>query len=197
MRRGDLSKLCRKLRSLGIDYVLVGGMAVELAGHETGTEDVDLLVSLAEYQGTFEKLAGDRNFRHMEALETIGGGQFFTGDRWIDLDFINPRLFRGKLSAERFVSYVKRYRSRKTAFGRVAAPEVTWYMRLVVPDWEIYVQKILRDIRAGVPDELLGEALAIARHLGVDDVVRQRIEKVKEMAGMMIQSSSQDAGPRA
>lgn len=167
-----------------MDYVLVGGMAVELAGYPTGTEDVDFAVTMREYQRVMGMLADRPRFREVESLDTIGGAQFFTGTAWIDVDFLNPKLFRGKRSGDRFLRYVKRYRSVKTSLGPVARPEVAWYMRLVVPDWEIYVQKTLRDVRAGVPEETLKDVLAIARVLDVEEALRPRVEKTQEVLHM-------------
>jgi hypothetical protein len=180
LRRADLRKLCRALRDLDVEYVLVGGMAVELAGYPTGTEDVDFAVTMREFERAMRKLNADPRFRNVESLGTIGGAGFFTGDRWIEIDFLNPTLFRGRKTGDDFMRYLRRYRSKETAFGPVARPEVTWYMRLVIPDWEIYVQKILRDARAGTPERTLEGALAIASVLGVDRVVAPRIRKTRE-----------------
>lgn len=168
-----------------VDYVLVGGMAVELAGYPTGTEDVDFAVTLRQFERVMQQVAHHPRFREVESLETIGGAQFFTGTGWIDVDFLNPTLFRGKKSGDRFLRYVKRYRSLKTSLGPVGLPEVTWYMRLVVPDWEIYVQKTLRDVRAGVPAETLKAVLAIAKVLGVEDMLRPRVRKTQEYLTMI------------
>jgi len=180
VRSKDPQKLCRALHEMEVDYVLVGGMAVELAGYPTGTEDVDFAVTMRQFEDVMRRLQGDRRFRDVKSLGTIGGAQFFVGDRWIDVDFLNPRLFQGRKSGDDFIAYVKRYRSRKTALGPVAAPEITWYMRLAIPDWEIYVQKILRDVRAGVPANTLDDVLAIARILGIERVLRPRVQKTRE-----------------
>ncbi|MFQ5907656.1 MAG: hypothetical protein ACE5JE_02335 [Thermoplasmata archaeon] len=180
MMQEELEALAAVLRELGVDYVLVGGMAVELAGFSTGTEDVDFAVTMREFDRVLEELDRDARFRDVESLGTIGGAQFFTGARWLDVDFVNPKLFRGRKSGEDFIRYVKRYRSRDTLVGPVAHPAVTWYMRLIVPDWQVYVQKILRDIRAGVPEEILETALVIGKVLGVGEVLRPRVKKTRD-----------------
>ncbi len=156
-------------------------MAVELAGYRTGTEDVDPVVTMSQFSRSLSKLSKDRMFRNVEELSTIGGAQFYTGDRWVDVDFINPRLFKGRRTGDEFVSYIRRYRSRKTRWGHVAGPEVTWYMRLCVPDWLIYVQKIIRDVRAGVPEDVLEKSLGIARALGVHGEIAARVRKVRQV----------------
>ena len=186
MRQEDLEELSSVLRDLKVDYVLVGGMAVDLAGFPTGTEDVDFVVSMREFERVMQRIQSHRKFRNVENLGTIGGGQFFTGDGWMDVDFLNPRLFKGKRTGDQFIRYVRRYRSRKTPIGPVALPEVAWYMRLVVPDWEIYIQKILRDVRAGVPESMLEVALAIGRVFGVEDTLRPRVKKAREFLSMVL-----------
>ncbi len=161
-------------------------MALELAGYPTGTEDVDFAVTMREFERVMKRLEDHSRFQDVESLGIIGGAQFFTGDRWIDVDFLNPRLFRGKRSGDRFIRYIKRYRSKKMSLGPVARHEVAWYMRIVVPDWEIYVQKILRDVRAGVPESTFKDALTIAGFLGVEDVVRPRVKKAREFLSMAL-----------
>lgn len=168
------------LRELDVDYVLVGGMAVELAGFPTGTEDVDFAVTMRDFDRVLKQLEDDPRFREVESLGTIGGAQFFTGDRWLDVEFLNPKLFQGEKSGNAFIHYIRRYRSRNTPIGPVARPEVTMYMRLIIPDWAIYVQKILRDVRAGVPEETLDGALAIAQVLGVEDTLRPRVQRTRD-----------------
>ncbi len=180
-----METLCQELRSLEVDYVvLVGGMAVELAGYPTGTEDGDFAVTMREFRRVMRLLGDHPRFREVESLDTIGSAQFFTGTGWIDVGFLNPKLFRGRRSGDRFLQYVKRYRSVSTTLGPVARPEVAWYMRLVVPNWLIYVQKTLRDIRAGVPEETLEDVLAMARVLGVEDTIRPRVEKTRDVIAM-------------
>lgn len=176
----ELETLTGVLEEIGADYVLVGGMAVELAGYPTGTEDVDFAVTMRDFGRVMKQLEDDPRFRDVENLGTIGGAQFFTGNRWMDVDFVNPKLFRGNKSGDAFIRYIRRYRSRKTPAGPVARPEVTMYMRLIGPDWAIYVQKILRDIRAGVPEDTLEGALAIARVFGVEEILRPRMRKTKD-----------------
>jgi hypothetical protein len=168
------------LRELEVKYVLVGGMALELSGYPTGTDDVDFAATTKEYDRVLRVLAEDDRFQNVESLGTIGGAQFFVGDRWIDVEFVNPKLFRGKRSGDWFINYMLRYRSDATPFGPIARPEVTWYMRLAVPDWQIYVQKIVRDVRAGVPAERLEDAIRMAKVFGVEEVVRRRAEKARE-----------------
>ncbi|MEK6987385.1 MAG: hypothetical protein AABX97_04710, partial [Candidatus Thermoplasmatota archaeon] len=64
-------------------------------------------------------------------------------------------------------------------------PEVVWYMRLAIGDWEVYVQKILRDVRTGVPPSLLDKVLDIARHFDVLEVLRPRVEQARTMVDLL------------
>jgi hypothetical protein len=186
MNRRDVEELCRHLQNLGVDFVLVGGMAIELRGYQTGTEDVGFALTLRQYSSTMRKLSTDRRFRELDDSGTIGGAQFFTGHSWVDVDFINPRLFRGKKTDDFFITYLKKYRSSSTDLGPVAAPEVAWYMRLAIPDWEIYVQKILRDVRAGVPEAKLDDVMEIAGVLGTAELLEPRVSKTRETIRMTL-----------
>ncbi len=91
---------------------------------------------------------------------------------------INPRVFSGERTGNEFVSYVGRH---ATVIERIpfASPEVVWYMRIAVPDWEIYVQKIVRDARAGVPAGVLDGAERVARELGVAGKYKDRFVEAR------------------
>jgi len=91
--------------------------------------------------------------------------------------------FLGKNSGDEFIDYVKRYRSTKKDIGYIADPEVVFYMRLVITDWEIYVQKILRDIKAGLPVTVLDDVVDIAETLGLKEKMKSRVEYTKEIVG--------------
>lgn len=176
----DLRAVCLELRKAGIDYVVVGGTAIE-RHHRIGTLDLDFAVALKDYPRVLEKLAAHPRFRDLEDGGTMAGCKFLVGTRWVDVEFINPKLFRGKRPPDHFIDYVRRYRSERTDFGPCATPGVVWYMRLAVPDWQIYVQKILRDLRAGVPEKTLDEALTIAEHFEIRELIEPRVRQAREM----------------
>ena len=127
--------------------------------------------------------------RNVEDVGTMAGSEFRVGTRWVDVEFINPRLFSGRSPPDEFFDYVKRHRSERTDVGPCATPAVVWYMRLAVPDWEIYVQKILRDARAGVPEATLDDALAIADRFGVRAVLEPRALRAREMIELATRGS--------
>jgi hypothetical protein len=176
----DLREVCLELQRAGIDYVVVGGAAIERR-HRIGTLDVDVAIALRDYARILETLRAHPRVRHVEDLGTMAGCEFRVGTRWVDVELIKPALFSGRLPPDAFIDYVKRYRSERTDVGPVATPGVVFYMRLAIPDWEVYVQKILRDVRAGVPQATLDEALAIAGHFGVRSTVEPRVRRAREM----------------
>ena len=176
----DLKEVCLELRKADVDYVVVGGAAIERQ-YRIGTLDIDVVVALKDYASVLQKMATNPRVRDLDDLGTMAGCKFRVGTRWVDVEFINPKLFCGKLAPDRFIDYVKRHRSEQTPFGPCAVPGVVWYMRLAVPDWQTYIQKILRDFRAGVPGDILDDALAIAEHFGVRELIGPRGRQAREM----------------
>ncbi len=180
----DLPSVCRDLREAGIAYIVVGGASLERR-FPIGTGDIDLVVALRDYAGVLAKLRRHPRVRNVEDARTMAGCEWLVGTHWTDVEFINPRLFSGRREPDAFVEYVARYRSEETEVGRVAAPEVVWYMRLAVPDWTVYVQKILRDVRAGVPASLLDRVLDVAGHFGNRADLEPRVRTAREAIGLI------------
>ncbi len=54
-------------------------------------------------------------------------------------------------------------------------------MRLKVTDWEVYVQKIMRDLKSGSPIALLEDVIKISENLGVREKIEPRVEKTEEI----------------
>lgn len=129
----DLKDVCAELKKAGIDYVVVGGAAIERL-YQIGTLDIDVAIALKDYKNVLEKLAAHPRVRELDDVETMAGCKFRVGTRWVDVEVINPKLFRGKRPPDHFFDYVKRYRSQQTSAGRCATPGVVWYMRLSIPD---------------------------------------------------------------
>lgn len=176
----DLKDVCLELRKADVDYVVVGGAAIE-RHFRIGTMDLDFAIALKDYPGVLEKMAAHPRVRDLDDVGTMAGCKFRIGTRWVDVEFINPKLFCGTLPPDEFINYVKRHRSERTAYGPIATPGLVWYMRLAVPDWQTYAQKIIRDFRAGVPERVFDDALAIARHLGIREVIEPRVRQAREM----------------
>lgn len=146
-----------------------------------GTGDIDVAVASKDYPRVLETLRRHPRVRNVEDVGTIAGCEFRIGTRWVDVEFINPRLFAGKRPPDDFIDYVRRHRSERTDVATFATPEVVWYMRLAIGDWEVYVQKILRDVRAGVSPSLLDKVLDIANHFDVLEVLAPRVEQARKM----------------
>ena len=180
----DLPVICEELRGAGIEYIVVGGAALERT-YPIGTGDIDLVIAMRDYPTVLRKLESHPRVRNVEDVGTMAGCRFRVGTHWTDVEFINPKLFSGRRPPDAFVRYVARYRSEETDVGRVASPEVVWYMRLAVPDWVIYIQKILRDVRAGVPPSLLGKALEIAEYFGNREEIEPRVREARKKIEML------------
>ena len=105
------------------------------------------------------------------------GSEFFAGTRWTDVEFISPLPFSGTFPPDDFISYVRRHRPREVEGIVFAEPEVVWYMRLAIPDWTVCAEKIIRDVRAGVPQEILEKMPGISKHFGYTDLMIPRIRE--------------------
>jgi hypothetical protein len=163
-----------------IEFLVVGGVSLERT-YPIGTGDIDVAIAPKDYLGVLEKLQADSRVRKVEDLGTIAGSEFRVGTRWVDVEFLNPTPFAGKRQPDDFIAYVRRHRSETTELATFAAPEVVWYMRLAISDWEVYVQKILRDVRAGVTPDLLQKVLDVARHFGVTETLTPRVDATRKM----------------
>ncbi|MFO7990940.1 MAG: hypothetical protein R6U61_01440 [Thermoplasmata archaeon] len=176
-----LEEVCGELKDIDVDYIVVGGSAIESRGWDIGTEDLDFVLTAKGFSDLEIKLKGSPRFKVIDRIKTMVETEFMHENTWRTVEFIDPRYFSGKKTADEFVDYVKRYRSTKEKIGHVADPEVVFFMRLMVGDWEIYVQKILRDIRAGLPVELLDDVVEISDTLGVKEKMEPRVEYTKEI----------------
>ena len=173
--------VARRLVSEGYRAILIGGLAVEVAGFG-GTKDVDLLVPVEEFDGILY-LKGDG----LEILSTTGGwvtnGRLTLEDgTTVPFDVLHPSKFVGPgHSGEDFFRYVEQHGSRKTRYGRVAFPSVVYYTRLLVsgPHGELYIERIRRDLDGGAPWSWVGDALAIARQFGTEKRVKPRIRRLE------------------
>ncbi len=179
----DLRVVCGELEKAGIAFIVVGGASLERS-YPIGTGDIDVAIALKDYPRILELLRKHPRVRNVEDIGTMASCEFRIGTRWVDVEFINPRLFAGTRPPDDFIDYVRRHRSERTELATFAAPEVVWYMRLAIPDWEIYVQKILRDVRAGVPANLLDKVLDIARHFDILDTIAPRVEQARRMTDL-------------
>ncbi|MCI4347238.1 MAG: hypothetical protein L3J97_01300 [Thermoplasmata archaeon] len=182
MNPDDVGIVGRRVQALGARFLIVGGAAVARAV-PSETEDVDLMLAVSDFGRVIRSLAKDPT-AYVEKVGAIAGGFLIAGDRRIEFDLLDPSAFSGERSAVEFFDYVFRYRSRAGPEGRYAAPPVVWYMRLMVPDWLTYVQKILRDLRAGAPWSWMEIVLDIARRFGTRADLVPRVAEAREDARM-------------
>ena len=176
-----LEEVCRELDEMGLDYLVVVGSALEAKGYEIGTEDIDFVITPKGFDEIDDELERSSRFRMIDKIKTMIETKFFFENAWRTVEFLDPGYFSGERSPDEFIDYVKRYRSDKEKVGYVVNPEVVFFMRLMVTDWEIYVQKILRDIKAGLSIGLLEDVIKISENLGVREKIEPRVEKTKEI----------------
>lgn len=174
-----LEEVCYELDEIGLDYLVVGGSALEARGYEIGIED--FVITPKGFDEIDDKLEKSSRFRIIDKIKTMIETKFFFENSWRTVEFLDPGYFSGERSPDEFIDYVKRYRSTKERVGYIVDPEVVFFMRLMVVDWEIYVQKIMRDIKAGLSIDLLQDVIRISENLGVKEKIEPRVEKTKEI----------------
>lgn len=180
MNREDVRFVGRRVGELGGRYLIVGGAAVARAV-DSETEDVDLMLAVSDYASVVKKLGEDPRV-FIESVGGMAGGFLTAGGRRIEFDLLNPSSFSGNRTGEEFFRYVLRYRSQESSEGRYVLPPVVWYMRLLVPDWLTYVQKILRDLRAGAPWHWMVDVLDLGRRFGTRERLAPRVDEAREAA---------------
>jgi len=181
MKNKFLEEVCSELKDIGVDYMIVGGSTIESQGWDVGTYDIDFVLTAKEFFEIEKKLNDSPRFRMIDSIRSMIESEFMFENTWRTVEFLDPEYFSGEKTGDEFIEYVKRYRSTKKDIGYVSDPEVVFFMRLVVSDWEIYVQKILRDIRAGLPVTILDDVIEIANNLGIEEKVKPRVEYTKEI----------------
>jgi hypothetical protein len=170
----DAVEVMRRLEAEGCRPILIGGLAIEVAGYG-GTKDVDILLPSAEY--------GRAEFLRSEGLTVLSNtGNFTNGylhlssGRTVVWDVLNPDLFGG----EPFYEFVRSRGSKAWAVGRVASPAVVYYTRLLVKGdhGRRYMLRIRRDLDEGAPDSWVRGTLAIAKRFGAEATVRPKVDAI-------------------
>ncbi|MCI4369284.1 MAG: hypothetical protein ACHP93_05430 [Solirubrobacterales bacterium] len=180
MIRGPAREFAKILERTGIEYLFVGGVAMAESVPSV-TEDFDVMILPSAFDAAVAAVDRDPSVVSMgRGPAEMPGGHVLVRGALIRFDLLDPNAYSAQRSGIDFYRFVKRYHSRATNLGRVALPEVVWYMRLVIDDWELYVPKILRDVRAGAPWALAEKVRRIARRYGVEAVLRSRLARVEE-----------------
>jgi hypothetical protein len=178
----EAREFARILRRNGVEFVFVGGVAIEQR-FPSATRDFDVMVVPKGYARAVELIDRDPAVVSMSrGPAEMPGGHVLVRGTLVRFDLLDPAAYSGVRPGGEFYDFVARYRSDVTRLGRVARPEVVWYMRLVIDDWELYVSKILRDLRAGAPWTIATKVDHVARRFGVQPIVRARMEQLREDA---------------
>ncbi len=180
MRVADIEAVAERLNGLAVPFVIVGGSALERE-YDIGSGDIDLLVAVGDFNRLEKVFENRRDISAFEPFTTIGSAKFQLRSGWVDVEFINGRLFTSSQRGDDFVDYVRNYRSERRDSARWASPEVVWYMRLCIDDWKTYVVKIRRDINAGVPPSTLDAVIDVARNLGTEEKISTRVRMTREL----------------
>lgn len=188
MTQDLLREVCEELKHMDMDFIVVGGSALVNEGYDISTSDLDFVLTPKHFDEIEKKLEESSRFSVKDRIQTMIESEFMFENSWRTVEFIDPDYFSGDKPPDGFIDYVKRYRSVKKDIGYVAKPEVVFYMRLMVADWEIYIQKILRDVRSGLPISLLDEVSRISKTLKVEDKMEPRVKKTKEIIESRIES---------
>lgn len=171
-----------RLTAEGYRPILVGGIAIELAGFGA-TKDADFLVPVEQFDGL--EFLEEKGLEVVSTTGKIANGRVTLDDgTTIPFDVLNPANYVGEGHAgEEFFAFVERDGSRMTRYGRVATPAVVWYTRLLVagPHGEEYIERMIRDLDEGAPEGLLDEAIRIGRRFGTDATLHARVEKLREL----------------
>jgi hypothetical protein len=170
------------LRRNGVEFVFVGGVAIGQR-FPSATQDFDVMVLPNGYARAVELIDRDPSVVAMSrGPAEMPGGHVLVRGTLVRFDLLDPAAYSGVRSGEDFYGFVLRYRSDLMELGRVARPEVIWYMRLVIDQWEVYVSKILRDLRAGAPWSIVAKVDRIAHRFGVQQRIRDRLVHLREDA---------------
>ena len=178
----DAREFVRLLEEKGYHPILIGGLAILIAGYGA-TKNVDVLVREAEYAGA-EFLEGEGIEVFSNTGNFTNGRLTLSSGRTVAFDVLNPTRFVGSGHlGEEFFRFVQEEASTDTRYGRVALPSVVFYTRLLVPGphGEAYVERIARDLDEGVPEQTLTDATQIAHRFGTEKSVRAKVAHLREI----------------
>lgn len=159
-----------------IRFVVIGGQAV--GKDVTATEDVDVMVTTADYAETVPELRHDADL----TFEWEEGGvtrfkMVPAGD--IRLDVLDAHEFSGRRSGDEFFEFLVNTESSERDGILWASPAAVWYTRPMIRRWKAYAERILFNILGGVGAGRLQRVEEIARRFGTQDVMRERIAYVR------------------
>lgn len=165
------------LRGHGIQYVVVGGQAVARTVR-TGTVDVDVMVTTADFDAAVARLLKDPRIRLRAMREGVALLSIESAEG-AALDVLDSAPFAGTRSGAEFYRFLVEEESSEASGIRYASTAVVWYTRLLTSRWKLYAEKILVNIVDGADAGLLDHAEQIAQRFGTLDAARPRLEYIR------------------
>ena len=182
MKPDYASEFAGILRRNHIDFIFVGAKAI-FRRYPSQTFDFDVMVLARDFARGVAAVDKDPSVASMSRSPvTMPGGHVIIRGPSVRFVLLDPAAYAGACTGEDFYAYVRRYASDSSPIGRIAKPAVVWYMRLVIDRHELYVPKMVRELRAGVPWSTVDEVRRIAKRFGVDDLIACRIRTLSEVA---------------
>jgi hypothetical protein len=179
MKDEQVHEVVRFLERKGIDTLVVGGVVMQK--HEFATTmDVDTLTTVEGFGSVTEVLARDPEVTGFMVQGGVATGFLLTHGERIRFDILDPAFFSGKRNGDEFFRYVKQHWSEATPNGRFALPALVWYTRLFVQR-ETYLERIADELEEGAPVEWLDQALEIARYLGTERRILDRLRRLHDV----------------
>ncbi|HEV2449733.1 MAG TPA: hypothetical protein VGU43_04900 [Thermoplasmata archaeon] len=165
------------LRGHGIQYVVVGGQAVARTVR-TGTVDVDVMVTTADFEGAVAKLLKDPRIRLRAMREGVALLSIESAEG-AALDVLDSAPFAGTHSGAEFYRFLETEESSESSGIRYASTAIVWYTRLLTSRWKLYAEKILVNVGDGADAGLLEKAERIAQRFGTLEAARPRLEYIR------------------
>ena len=193
MKTNKLFKDIVSMLSKEIDCTVIGGYAWETIITPTGSVDIDMMVMSKNYEKILDEVPNILNkydiwadVKERDPIISLFSVRY--RNETIEMEIVNSDYYNTK--PFEFYDYVKQYRSVVKDNIRFANPELVWYMRLYLADWETYMYKCLREIiiikqKKNVKFDLnktLNAILDISRLFGTYKKMKPRVSELKRQA---------------
>jgi len=178
-----VQKILKTLRDNHVDFVVVGGYAWEHNVMPVGTIDLDIMILSRDYDDMLNQMPLMLRQKNifaelvqrdpiMSLIRTSYGGMS------VELELINSKYY--STSNKDFLVYTKQYRSNLANGIYYAKPELIWYMRLYLPDWEVYIIKCLRELVLAYQYRRfrikLSDIIEISEVFGTQQMIKPRVK---------------------
>ncbi len=171
-----------------IDYIVVGGYAWEKTVMPAGTVDLDIMIIPEEYKEGLRKVPDILREAGLDVVEReedpiMSLFEVSSERRIMELEVINSRYY--STGKKEFFRYAKQYRTTQKNGIYYADPELVWYMRLYLPDWETYLYKCVRELTIAYRVKgytlKLSNILKIANVLGTIKKIKPRVKVLEKL----------------